>query len=100
MEAEAKTPTEQRLAEIWSEVLGLDAIGRDQDFFQIGGDSLLATKVVLQARRTWKVKFTVRLLLGSPVLKDFAERIEALIAEAAETPKAGDAVDATSTQNV
>ena len=81
-----KTPTERRLAEIWGDVLGQDGIRRDQDFFEIGGDSLLATKVVLRARRDWKIKFTVRVLLDAPVLADLAQRVDEMVAEAERPP--------------
>ena len=83
------TPTEQRLAEIWAGILQLDKVKRDQDFFEIGGDSLLATKVVLRVCREWDIKFTVRVLNEKPVLADLAERIDQLptrSARPAESP--------------
>ncbi|MBF6241071.1 amino acid adenylation domain-containing protein [Nocardia otitidiscaviarum] len=40
------TAAEQRVAAVWSEVLGVNAIGREHDFFALGGDSLLATRMV------------------------------------------------------
>jgi acyl carrier protein len=42
------TPLEAELAEIWTEVLGVERVGRDQGFFQVGGHSLLILR--LQAR--------------------------------------------------
>ncbi|MCZ4556785.1 amino acid adenylation domain-containing protein [Rhodococcus maanshanensis] len=42
----ARTSAERRVAEIWSAILGVDSIGREQDFFALGGDSLLATRMV------------------------------------------------------
>ncbi|MEU3528778.1 phosphopantetheine-binding protein [Streptomyces sp. NPDC038707] len=83
---EYSTPTERRLAEIWAEVLRLDKVKRDQDFFEIGGDSLLATTVVLKACRAWQVKFTVRVLLDAPVLADLAARIDRLVAGQGRPP--------------
>jgi hypothetical protein len=71
---------ERQLAGIWSEVLHVDRPGPDDDFFEIGGDSLLATKVVLLARRAWGIDFTVRVLLDAPVLRDLAAEVESLIA--------------------
>ena len=44
--AEPETETERRVAQVWAEVLRTDKIGRDQDFFSLGGDSLLAAQVV------------------------------------------------------
>ncbi|MEE1745567.1 MULTISPECIES: phosphopantetheine-binding protein [unclassified Streptomyces] len=84
---EFSTPTERRLAEIWAEVLRLDKVKRDQDFFEIGGDSLLATTVVLKACRVWDVKFTVRVLLAAPVLAELAERIDELVARSGRRPE-------------
>ena len=81
MEGDFKTPTERQLAMIWADVLKLNKVGRDQDFFGLGGDSLLATKVVLEARRTWKIDFTVRVLLDTSVLADLAEIIDLRVKE-------------------
>ncbi|GGS43699.1 phosphopantetheine-binding protein [Streptomyces violaceus] len=78
MEGDFETQTERRLATIWADVLKLDKVSRDQDFFVLGGDSLLATKVVLEARRIWNIDFTVRVLIDTPALADLAERIDGL----------------------
>lgn len=40
--AEPRTPTEQRLAAIWREALGLDRVGVDDDYHDLGGDSVCA----------------------------------------------------------
>lgn len=76
MEDNFETRTEHELAEIWAEVLKIDKVRRDENFFNLGGDSLLATKVVLAARRRWQIKFTVRVLIDKPVLADLAEHID------------------------
>ncbi|GAB3741027.1 hypothetical protein GCM10027598_71350 [Amycolatopsis oliviviridis] len=86
MEGDFETRTEHRLAEIWADVLKVDKIGRDQNFFNLGGDSLLATKVVLAARRLWKIDFTVQVLIDAPVLADLAERIDLWAHQDAGTP--------------
>ena len=49
--ARATTESEQILAAIWSELLGVPEVGIDEDFFELGGDSLLAIKMVSRARR-------------------------------------------------
>lgn len=76
MEGDFETQTERQLAMIWADVLKLDKVGREQDFFGLGGDSLLATTVVLEVRGIWNVNFTVRVLIDTPVLADLAERID------------------------
>jgi amino acid adenylation domain-containing protein/non-ribosomal peptide synthase protein (TIGR01720 family) len=47
---------EQALAEVWAEVLGLPRVGRDDNFFESGGDSILSLQIVARARRLgWSV---------------------------------------------
>ncbi|MGH3801879.1 MAG: condensation domain-containing protein, partial [Pseudonocardiaceae bacterium] len=46
-----RTDTERVLAQIWSDVLGADKVGAEDNFFQLGGDSILSIQVVSQARR-------------------------------------------------
>jgi hypothetical protein len=86
MEGDFRTQTEHDLARIWADVLHLDKVGRDDDFFDIGGDSLLATKVVLEARRVWSIKVTVRVLVDAPLLADLAQRIDELAGQGTGTP--------------
>ncbi|OWA08458.1 non-ribosomal peptide synthetase [Streptomyces sp. CS227] len=45
------TPTEQTLCTIWAETLGLERVGTQDNFFSLGGDSILSIQVVSQARR-------------------------------------------------
>nr|AJV88384.1 MfnL [Streptomyces drozdowiczii] len=70
------TPTESTLAAIWEDILNVRPVDRGRNFFEAGGDSLLATKAVLQIRRTWSVDLTVRTIIDQPVLKDLAAHID------------------------
>ncbi|WP_051854979.1 thioesterase II family protein [Streptomyces sp. NRRL B-1347] len=85
-DSDFKTATERRLAEIWADVMRLDKdkVKRDQDFFDVGGDSLLATKVVLRVRKDWDIKITVRVLNDAPVLAELAERIDQRVTKSAQ----------------
>lgn len=69
-----RTPVEQAVAAVWSEVLNrpLDAISRDDDFFACGGDSLAAARLVVRLNRA----VTFDDLLGRPVLRQLAELLE------------------------
>ncbi|WP_336111665.1 amino acid adenylation domain-containing protein [Streptomyces sp. PTD9-10] len=49
--APPRTPTEQRLAAVWAEVLGLEQVGVQDDFRDLGGDSLLVPPLLVAARR-------------------------------------------------
>ena len=79
MRADLATDTEVQLSQMWVDVLGVDTVGRGDNFFDLGGDSMLATRLVLTARRAWNVEFSVRVLVDSPVLKDMASRIDVLV---------------------
>ncbi|HEY0510454.1 MAG TPA: amino acid adenylation domain-containing protein [Thermoanaerobaculia bacterium] len=72
-----RTPVEEVLAAIWSEVLGVMEIGRGDDFFALGGHSLLATRVLARIREALAVDLPVRALFETPTLSGFAERVAA-----------------------
>ena len=67
-------PIETALAEIWSEVLGVDRVGRHDSFFDLGGHSLLAIRV-LERMRQAGLKSDVKALFTSPVLSDLAAQV-------------------------
>ncbi|MGH4025827.1 MAG: amino acid adenylation domain-containing protein, partial [Pseudonocardiaceae bacterium] len=46
-----RTPIEERLAEIWAEALGVEQVGIEDNFFGLGGDSILSIQVVSRARQ-------------------------------------------------
>lgn len=79
MRTDLHSDTERELAGMWADLLGLDAVDRHDDFFDLGGDSMLATTLILAARRTWRVELSVRALIGAPVLKDLAGLIDGLV---------------------
>ena len=64
--------TEQRLAGIWQEVLGIDRVGRNDHFFKLGGHSLMILQVQQRLQSTHPVSLSLRLLFEHPVLKDMA----------------------------
>ncbi len=71
------TATERRIAEIWQEVLGLDAVAAGDSFFHLGGHSLLAARVVTKVRYEFEVDLSVRALFEHPVLASFAADVDA-----------------------
>ena len=62
---------EEALAAIWAEVLGLDKVGALDDFFEMGGDSLLAIKVVSKANKAG-LGITTKQLFQNRVLRELA----------------------------
>src|SRR5262249_1747567 len=71
-----RTPIEQTLASIWSEVLGLERIGIHDNFFEAGGHSLLATQLISRVREKFQVEIALRQLFERPTIELFARVIE------------------------
>ncbi|MES9525329.1 amino acid adenylation domain-containing protein [Streptomyces capoamus] len=63
---------EGQVAEVWSELLGVTRVGRDDDFFALGGDSLLATRLLTRLRATGLHGADLGRLFTAPALRDFA----------------------------
>ncbi|WP_437991504.1 non-ribosomal peptide synthetase [Sorangium sp. So ce145] len=72
----ARSPIERRVAEIWASVLHTDRPEVDDDFFEIGGNSLLAAQVLLQVRTVFQVDVPARRLFESPTLAGLARAVE------------------------
>jgi len=76
-----QSPTEEVLAHIWSQVLGLEALSRHSHFFELGGHSLMATRVISQVRQTFGVEVPLRRLFECPTIAELATAIEAALHE-------------------
>ena len=70
-----RTPVEEILAKIWSEVLGLERVGIHTDFFELGGRSLLATQVISRVREVFHVELPLRTIFETPTIASIAELI-------------------------
>jgi amino acid adenylation domain-containing protein len=70
------TPTEVALARIWSRRLGVENIGRHDNFFGLGGHSLLATRVLAEIRQELNADLPLRAIFDSRDLADLAARVE------------------------
>ncbi len=64
--------TEQRLAAIWSELLGVSEIGRDDDFFALGGHSLMALRLFSRINREFDLTLPLAALLTYPTIRGLA----------------------------
>jgi acyl carrier protein len=79
----AGSNTELRLAAIWKDLLGVDEIGVDDDFFELGGDSLVAIRLLARCRDEFHVDQTLAGLLEYPTVAALARRVDTLQTEAA-----------------
>jgi acyl carrier protein len=67
-------PVEQALVELWAEVLGLDEVGVNESFFEIGGHSLLAMRLISRLRGAFGIELTVADLFEAPTPAQLAWR--------------------------
>jgi acyl transferase domain-containing protein/acyl carrier protein len=71
-----RTETELRLAEIWKECLGLDAIGVLDDFFELGGDSLIEIQLISQVHQVFSIDLPLSVLFEAATIEGMASLIE------------------------
>ncbi|MCI0355101.1 MAG: non-ribosomal peptide synthetase, partial [Acidobacteria bacterium] len=72
----ARTPVEEMMAGLWSEVLGVARVGVADDFFELGGHSLLATQLLSRVREAFQVEIPLRHIFEQPTLVEFAAVVE------------------------
>ncbi len=70
-----RTPVEALLASIWSQLLGLKKVGIWDNFFDLGGHSLLITQLLAKVRESFQVELPLRVLFEAPTVAGLAERI-------------------------
>ncbi|MFP2902660.1 condensation domain-containing protein, partial [Corallococcus sp. 4LFB] len=71
-----QTPTEERLAPLFEQVLHVERVGIHSDFFALGGHSLLATQLVSRVRATFRRELPLRALFEAPTIAALARRID------------------------
>ena len=72
-----RTPVEEVLAELWAQVLDVERVGIHDDFFQLGGDSLLATQLLSRVREIMHVEVSFLSFFETPTVAEMAKSIEA-----------------------
>lgn len=75
------TPTEHKVALLWQELLGVEAAGRTDNFFALGGHSLLITRLVNQINSIFSLNISLTDVLAMTVLEQQASYIDMLIAQ-------------------
>ncbi|NEP86223.1 MAG: amino acid adenylation domain-containing protein [Okeania sp. SIO2C2] len=76
-----QTQTQKALAEIWKEVLGIEKVGIHDNFFDLGGHSLMATQVVSRVRQTFNIELPLTKLFENSELVSLAQEIELYLAQ-------------------
>jgi len=83
-----RTPVEEVLATIWADVLGRDRVGVNDDFFSLGGHSLLVAKIVARVSDALHVELPMRTLFDASTVAALATEIEKLSGAPAAIPLA------------
>jgi natural product biosynthesis luciferase-like monooxygenase protein len=83
--AAPRNPTEESLAEIWQQALGVERVGVHDNFFELGGHSLSTVQITFRIRREFNVEFPLQTLLRVPTIAGLAREIEARMLEQADT---------------
>jgi amino acid adenylation domain-containing protein len=77
-EVAPRTDLETAVCRVWAELLGAGDFGVTGNFFHLGGDSLLATRVVGRLRREFGIRLSVRTLFDHPTVDAFAAAVDEL----------------------
>ncbi|WP_433512347.1 amino acid adenylation domain-containing protein [Nonomuraea sp. CA-143628] len=76
-----RTEMEEYVADVWAAVLGLERVGRDDDFFVLGGNSLLASRVLLRLREAFDLPLSLRQIFEARTVVALGELLEHAITE-------------------
>ncbi|HEU0077701.1 MAG TPA: type I polyketide synthase, partial [Longimicrobiaceae bacterium] len=71
-----ETPLQSSLSAVWSELLGIEPIGTHDNFFAMGGHSLIATQIVTAIRDQYHVDLPLRALFEAPTVAELAALVE------------------------
>lgn len=75
------TETQRVVAAAWADVLKMDAFEIDDDFFEIGGNSMTATLVTYSLREKFDCEFPLMLIFENATIVELADAIDKLLAE-------------------
>jgi amino acid adenylation domain-containing protein len=75
---EPRTAVEELVAGIWAQVLGVERVGRSDNFFDLGGHSLLATQVVARVRKEFQLELPLQAVFEATTLEELASQISML----------------------
>lgn len=72
----ANTETERKLLEIWKDLFGYKVLGIDDNYFTLGGDSLLATRLISEVQKTFGRKISIGTIFETLTVRALARAIE------------------------
>ncbi|MEG4417922.1 amino acid adenylation domain-containing protein [Microcoleus sp. LAD1_D5] len=90
---EPQTPTEEEIAEIWTALLGLEKVGTNQNFFDLGGHSLMATQLISRVRSCFGIELALCDFFAAPTIQNLAEMVEEEILANADSNQIDELLD-------
>jgi acyl transferase domain-containing protein/NAD(P)-dependent dehydrogenase (short-subunit alcohol dehydrogenase family)/acyl carrier protein len=76
--AAPRTPTERRICGLWQDLLGVERVGIHDSFLELGGDSLLATRLIARMRDAFELELPLRVFFERSTVAELAEALEEL----------------------
>ncbi len=70
-----RTPIESMVATLWEEVFGIDRVGIAENFFDLGGNSLIASQVIIQLNSKLKIDLPLQTIIDTDTLEDFSNTV-------------------------
>lgn len=67
---------ERNLVQIWQQAFNIDQIGNNTNFFELGGDSLIAARIIIEIEKTFNKKMSIENLYQSLTIKELAKQIK------------------------
>ena len=87
-----RTPLEEKLVTIWQSVLGTEPIGITDDFFELGGNSLLVMRLFSELEASFEQRLPLVEIFAAPTVEKMAERIAEVTAEGEKTAHADESL--------
>lgn len=78
------TAVEQMVADTWAEVLQVERVGRNDNFFRLGGHSLAAMRVIARLNNLYQVDLSVRQIFEAPTVKEMSQRLLSSVEESGD----------------
>lgn len=85
-----RTPVEEKVAEILAQLLGLERVGAEDNFFMLGGHSLLGTQLILRVRDTFGIELSLRTIFEAPTAAELAACVESSLIARVEAMSEGE----------
>ena len=85
-DASPQSLKEQKIAKVWQNIFGIKEVGIHDNFFDLGGDSLVASRLVAQLCEALETKLSIQSFLNAPTIAELADIIDTRVSSVVTTP--------------